>query len=256
MGLEEVASQLLCSPSKISRLETGARGASPRDVRDLCRIYAADDATRAYLMDLAQEAKQRGWWQHFDEVFPDYPTYIDLEGAASDIQVYETVLVHGLLQTTDYSLALMRRINLRLGTEAAEQYANSRRERQKRLLGGDRPAFWAILDEAAIRRQVGGPKIMADQIAHLVECAEQRRVILQIIPFEAGAHAGMEGNFTVLRFEDSDVPDHIYVEGRAGHLFLSRDEDLRLYRETFDHLRATAASPDESLEFLRRLSVN
>jgi transcriptional regulator with XRE-family HTH domain len=253
LNLEDVARELLCSPSKISRIETGARGASARDVRDLGRLYKVDTSTQEYLMSLAREAKQRGWWQHFDEVVPDYTTFMGLEAAASSIQTYETIIVPGLLQIPEYAIALTRRLNLPLGAEAAHQYATTRQERQKRLATPEAPDYWVILDEAVLHRQVGGPKVMRDQIHHLTERIGERQVILQVIPFAAGAHAGMEGNFVMLGYQESDVPDLVYVEGRAGHLFLSREADLKLYRETFDHLRATAASPDDSLDLLRGL---
>jgi transcriptional regulator with XRE-family HTH domain len=253
LSLEDVAAELLCSPSKISRIETAARAASARDVRDLSRVYGLDDTTRDDLMALAREAKERGWWQHFDDVLPDYTTFMGFEAAASSIEDYETILVPGLLQTQEYTHALTNRLNLPVGSEAADQYAASRQARQKRLLGGDRPHYWVILDEAVLHRQVGGPKIMHDQIQYLAESVTERRVTLQVIPFETGAHAGMEGNFVILRYEQSEVPDLVYVEGRAGQLFLSREADLKLYRQTFDHLRAAAESPDASLDRLHRL---
>jgi transcriptional regulator with XRE-family HTH domain len=249
-SLEDVAQELLCSPSKVSRIETGARGASARDVRDLGRIYGVDAATQEYLMRLAREAKQRGWWQHFDEVLPDYATFMGLEAAAASIETYETIIVPGLLQTADYALALTRRLNLPVGAEAAQQYATSRLQRQKRLADPDAPAYWVILDEAVLHRQVGGADVMRAQIEHLAQSISERRVVLQVIPFSAGAHAGMEGNFVLLGYDQANVPDVVYVEGRAGQLFLSRDADLRLYRDTFAHLRATAASPDDSFELL------
>lgn len=252
-SLEDVAGELLCSPSKISRIETGARGASARDVRDLCRIYAVPEDTQHYLMDLAREAKQRGWWQAFDEVVSDYTMLMGLEAGASAIHQYETVLVPGLLQTVDYSRALMRRISPAVSDDAAEQYVISRQERQQRLFGDDPPEYWAIMDEAAVRRQVGGVKVMNDQIEHLIRCAEEHRVILQIIPFLAGAHPGMEGNFEMLHYEDAVSTDVVYVEGRAGNLFLHREADLRLHRQTFDHLRATAESPDHTIDRLQRI---
>jgi transcriptional regulator with XRE-family HTH domain len=253
LNLEDVAEQLLCSTSKISRIETAARGASSRDVRDLCGIYRVDAATRDYLMRLAREAKERGWWQHYDEVVPDYTTFMGLEAAASSIQAYDTITVPGLLQIPAYSVALTRRLHLPLGADAAEQYATSRQERQKRLTEPESPDYWVILDEAALHRQVGGPKVMKDQIEHLVHRSTERHVILQIIPFAAGAHAGMEGNFAILGYDQAEVPDVVYTEGRAGHLFLSRDADLKLFRDTFDHLRAVAESPDDSLDRMQQL---
>jgi transcriptional regulator with XRE-family HTH domain len=248
--IDEVAQELLCSTSKISRIETGARGASSRDVRDLSRLYGADEATSAYLMRLSREAKQRGWWQHFDQVFPDYTTFMGFEEAASSIQDYEASVVPGLLQTADYTRALMQRVFLTISADSVEQYVSSRQQRQERILRSDPASFWAILDEAVLHREVGGRKVMRDQLEHLARCATDRRVQLQILPFAAGAHAGMAGSFILLQFEEVAVPDLVYVEGRAGQMFLSRDEDVKLYHRTFDHLRASADSLEGSVERL------
>jgi transcriptional regulator with XRE-family HTH domain len=253
LSIENVSAELLCSPSKISRIETGARAASVRDVRDLARLYGVDEVTTTYLMNLAREAKERGWWQHFDEVVSEYATYVDFEQAATEIHQYETIVVPGLLQVPDYTLALMRRVSIRLRGEAAEQYAASRQQRQERLALSDAPQFWAVIDEAVLHRQVGGIKVMQEQLTHLIRSVNEERVVLQVIPFSAGAHASMEGSFTLLRFEEAEIPDLVYIEGRAGHLFLSRQVDLKLYRDTFDHLRASALSPDDSLELLKTL---
>jgi transcriptional regulator with XRE-family HTH domain len=251
LSLDEVASTLGCSASKISRIETAARGASPRDVRDLCNLYNVTGTDRDSLIDLVRESKEPSWWRALDEVTAQMGMFYGLEAAASTILQYETILVPGLLQTPDYARALLRRLNLRLTANAAEQLITSRQERQKRLLARDAPSYWVVLDEAVIHRQVGGPKIMHDQVQHLVHRIEERRVVLQVIPFNAGAHAGMDGNFTTLRYEGSQVADQVYVEGRAGQLYLSRQAELKLYLEIFDHLRAIAESPDDSLERLR-----
>jgi hypothetical protein len=143
-------------------------------------------------------------------------------------------------------------IALNLDAKSPDQYASSRQQRQKRLRAENPPNFWAVLDEAALRRQVGGPKVMRDQIEHLAQCAAERQVVLQILPFEAGAHAGMQGNFAMLQFEE-DVPDLVYVEGGAGAWYLSRDTELKVYRQMFDFLRATAESPDDSLDRLQAM---
>lgn len=255
MSLEDVAAQLLCTPSKISRLETATRGASLRDVRDLCRLYDVPDADRDELMTLVREAKQPGWWQRYDELASRWGTYFALEDAASSIQQFETSLVPGLLQTGDYTNALVDRIGVsNRHHEIVQQAVLSRQERQKRLLSEDPLDYWVILDEAALHRLVGGTKVMRSQLEHVATLAEDHRVVLQIIPFSAGAHTGMEGNFTVLQFASPEIPDSVYLEHRAGGLFLNRDADLRLYRATFDHLRATAESPHESIERIQALA--
>jgi transcriptional regulator with XRE-family HTH domain len=254
LSLEDVATELLCSPSKISRIETAARSASLRDVRDLCRLYGVDEREREQLMQLVREAKQPGWWQHFDEVASRSATYIGLEDAATSIQNYETILVPGLLQTPDYARAVIRRLNPDLSDEAVEQFAEARQQRQRVLTRPSPPRYWAILDEAVLHRQVGGRKIMGDQIARLIEVASARLVVLQIVPFSVGAHAGMHGPFTILSFDTGELPDVVHVDGHAGQLFLNRDADLRAYRLVLDHLKATAGNPDESIDRLRDLA--
>jgi transcriptional regulator with XRE-family HTH domain len=253
LNMDEVATQLLCSSSKISRIETGDRPPSLRDVRDLCQLYGATSSTQEELMTLLREAKQPGWWQAYDEVAARSATYIGLEDAATAIRQYETVRVPGLLQTPAYTRALMRRIIPSLSAEAVEQFVETRQARHERILRvTPSPRYWAILDEAVLARQVGGSEVMREQIEHLLACAGAQLVTLQLIPFSVGAHAGMEGSFVILEF-DGALPDTVYVEGRSGQLFLNRPADLRVSRESLDLLQASASSPDESLAFMKQM---
>jgi transcriptional regulator with XRE-family HTH domain len=255
LGIEEVSAQLLCSPSKISRLETAVRGASLRDVRDLCALYQADEAVTEHLMELARQSKEPGWWQSFDEVAPRFATYIGLEDAAVAIRSYETIRMQGLLQTPDYTRALVRRIFPGISAKAAEQFVETRQTRFQQVLEGPtRPDLWVILDEAVLARQVGGPKVMQNQIDHIIKCVDEGLLTLQVVPFAAGAHAGMEGSFTILEFPPETLPQVVYVEGRSGQIFLNRPADLREFEDAFDHLRATAAAPDDSVDLLHRLA--
>jgi len=254
LSIERVAAELLCSPSKISRLETAARGATLRDVRDLARLYEVDETVTEELMTLVRDAKQRGWWESFDEVAARSSTFIGLEDAAVALEQYETIRIPGLLQTPDYTRSLMRRIIPGLTADAVEQYVQTRQERQKVLLAPTRPSYWALLDEAALRRQVGGPDIMREQLLALVRAAEDGLVTLQVVPFEAGAHSGMEGSFIVLKFGDPSLSDVVYVEGRSGQLFLNRPFDLQVFREVLDHLRAVAEGPDASVARIAALA--
>ena len=253
LKIEEVAAQLLCSPSKISRLETAARGAAQRDVRDLCRIYGVSAEVEARLLDLTRESKQPGRRQDYDEVASRGATYLGLEEAAVSITQYQTIRVPGLLQTADYTRAFLRGIVPSMGAEAVEQFVASRVERHRLLDQEPRVEYWAILDEAVLRRQVGGQAVMRPQLEHLIQLVEEQRVTLQMVPFEAGAHAGMEGSFTLLRFPEGSMTDVISVENRSGQLLLSRPSELAVYRESLDHLRATADSPGRSLETVRRI---
>lgn len=254
MKIEDVAEQLGCSASKVSRLETAARGAGQRDVRDLCRIYEADPDTEERLLDLARESRQPGWWQAYEEVASRGATYLGLEEAAASITQYQTIRIPGLLQTPEYARALIRGIVPSMSATGVEQFVDSRRERHRLLDREPRLDYWSILDEAVLRRQVGGREVMREQLEHLAALVDSQKITLQVVPFEAGAHAGMEGSFTVLRFADGVMGDVIYVESRSGQLFLNRPPELAVYRETLDHLRATAESPERSRDLLRRLA--
>lgn len=251
LKIEEVAEQLGCSPSKISRLETASRGALPRDVRDLCRLYGADHDSEARLLELTRESRQPAWWQAYDEVASRGATYLGLEEAASSITSYQTIRIPGLLQVPEYSRAYMRGVIPTLSDDAVEQFVDSRRERQRLLDRDPRLDYWVILDEAVLHREVGGRAVMQAQLEHLLQLARRQRITLQIVPFSAGAHAGMEGSFTLLRFPADSMADLIYVESRSGQFFLSRESELLVYRDVLDHLRATADSLSRSLDLVQ-----
>lgn len=253
LSIEQVASHLLCHPSKVSRLETGARGATLRDVRDLCALFKVSDDEAQELMTLVKESHQKGWWHSYEQVASRADTYIGLEDSASSIEKYETIRIPGLLQTPDYARALMRGIVPSLSADGIEQFVESRKERQRLLLGDDRPSFWVILDEAALRRQVGGAEVMRGQLKHLVDCSTSGMVTLQVVPFDVGAHTGMEGSFTILKFRVDTMPDVVYLEGRSGQQFINRPAELAMFRDVLDHLRAAAEGPAAALGRLKRL---
>lgn len=256
LSLDEVAAELLCSPSKISRLENAARAASARDVRDLARIYGVSDQMQQELMDLVRQSKQRAWWENYDEVASRSSTYIGLEEAASAIEWYETIRIPGLLQTPDYARAFLHGIIPSLDNDALDQYVASRVERQRRLTENPPLRLWAILDEAAVRKRVGGAKVMYDQIMHIIHVAKTlRNVTVQLVPDSRGSHAGMDGPFEILKFPQGALSDIVYVEGRSGQLFLTRKQDLDLFNEMLDYLRAAAASPDESTALLEGIAA-
>lgn len=249
LRIEDVADRLECSSSKVSRLETAARGASLRDVRDLCDLYGVGVERRNHLLRIAREAKQQGWWQAYDEVasWGETGTFLGLEEAATAIRQYQTILVPGAAQVAGYTRALVRRLAPGISSEAIEQFVESRAQRKRILDRQPRTDYWAILDEAVLKRQVGGPEVLKDQLGHLADLMEDERLTLQIVPFEAGAHAGMNGSFTMLQFAEGTMGDVVLVESRSGQLFLNRPAELLSYREAVDHLRAVAASPESSL---------
>jgi hypothetical protein len=250
MSVDQVVQRLMISPAKVSRIETGARGVSLRDVRDLCDLYAADNADRDHLMSLARESKQASWWQEYDL---DYSTFVGLEAAAFAISDYESCLVPGLLQTEDYAKAIVRGILPDAEPGVVQTQVEVRLRRQLLLTSEQPPRFWVVIDEAVVRRVVGGPSVMRSQVEALIEHGSLPNVTLQLIPFSAGAHPGMDSTFTLLHFKEA-APDVVYVEGLVGNIYFERAKDLERYQRVFDLLRAVALGPGESVAYLRRIA--
>jgi transcriptional regulator with XRE-family HTH domain len=252
MTCEQVADALECSPSKISRMETGQVSIHPRDVRELLALYRAGEQETAALIAVAREARKRGWWHEYFGVLPKlHLTFIGLEAEAGRIRTYQPQLVPGLLQTEEYARALTRRAVFRRDPDDTEMFVAARLQRQRRLLEDDAFALWAVLDEAVIRRVVGGPAVMRPQLAHLLLMAERPTVTVQVVPFPAGAHPAMEGPFTILDFTDSADPDLVYLENLASSLYLEQEEEIALYGKIFEHTVASALGPEDSANLLR-----
>jgi transcriptional regulator with XRE-family HTH domain len=250
LTVEQVAERLLCSPSKVSRMETGQRGATLRDVRDLCTLYGiADDEERERLMTLARESKQQAWWQSYD--LP-YSTYVGLEAAAATIRDYDSAVVPGLLQTADYTRARHVGTMPRLEADQIERRVEVTLTRQLVLTQQYPPRFWSILDEAVLHRVVGGPAVMKAQLEHLIEASSQPRITIQVIPYEVGAHPALDSIFTIVEF-DGGVPGVVYVEGLVGSIYLERPDDLDRYRQVFDRLSSIALSPEDSVALMRKV---
>jgi transcriptional regulator with XRE-family HTH domain len=253
MTVEQVAAQLLCSPSKVSRMETGQRGATLRDVRDLAGLYGVtDDIQIARLMDLAREGKQQGWWQSYDL---DFSTYVGLEADAISTKYYQSTVIPGLLQTADYARAMHDVVvQPKLSPERIDELVKVRLMRQE-LLRREQPlTISAIFDEAALRRVVGGPSIMRAQLQQLAKLARLPNVTIRVIPYAAGAHAAMDSTFRILEF-DGSVRDVVYVEGLVGYIYIDRDQDVARYREVFERLTEIALTPQESIELIAQIGV-
>ncbi len=254
LSAEEVTERLLFSPTKLSRIETGHSGASQRDVRDLCELYGVTEpAERARLMNLAREGKQRGWWQDFD--LP-YATFVGLEAEAASISVYQSGAVPGLLQTEDYARAMLQAQVPPFAPQELRQRIDARLTRQALLTGRDRPEYHAIVDEAVLHRQVGGPAVMRAQLQRISQSAQLPGVTLQVIPSEAAAHPAMESIFTILEFPTPLVSDIVYVEGLVGNIYLERPAELERYRLVFSHLRTIALTPADSNELIVKISAS
>jgi transcriptional regulator with XRE-family HTH domain len=246
LTVQDVADQLICSATKISRLETGARRPSLRDVRDLCRLYELDEQTTAELMGLAQAAREPGWWREYDDL--DLDPFIGLEQNASSITCFSVYYMPGLLQTADYTRAIIRAIAPKMDPDIHRQRVEARMRRQELLDEDDPPRYHVLLDEAVLHRRVGGPEIMAAQLDKALDAQRRGKATIQVIPFNIGAYAGVDGYFVLLEFdEDSGLSPVVFLEGLTGHKYLERDADIARYHETIKYLRNLALSPRDSM---------
>jgi transcriptional regulator with XRE-family HTH domain len=248
MTVEQVAERLLVSSSKISRLETGRRGANARDIRDLCDLYGViDPGERDRLADLAEEGKAPGWWKPFD-LDPLYATFVGLESDAVSISDYGAGVFPGLLQTPDYTRVLYEATVARLSPDEIAQRVEVRKIRQQVLERPDPPLFTAIMDEAVLHRVVGGPTVMRDQLTRLLEEASLPNISIRVVPYGAGAHEALDSTFIILEF--SAAPGVIYVDGLVGQIFLEREQDVQRYRQVFDQLRALSLGSEGSIDLI------
>jgi len=253
LSVEEVTARLLISATKVSRLETGRAGASPRDIRDLCDLYqVTDPAERERLMALAREGKQRAWWQRY--ALP-YATYVGLEAEATSISDYNSDVVTGLFQVEDYARAIFEVAEPPLDRSTIEQRVEARIKRQVLLTQDDGPMFHCILDESALRHNVGGSAVMRAQLERIIEVASLPKVTFQLIPLEIGAHPAMDSTFVILEFEEPTVNDVVYVEGLVGNIYFESTTDLNRYKQMFSRLRSIALSPEGSITLVTRIAA-
>jgi len=250
LTVEQVAEHLLCSPSKVSRMETGQRGATLRDVRDLCELYGiTDEAERDRLMKLAREGKQQGVYQSFG--LP-YGAFVELEDEAVEMQVYHSAVVPGLLQTADYARAVHEAAVPEIMTEVIDQRVEERLIRQQLLDRADPPQIEFVMDEAVLHRPVGGSAVMREQLGQLLEVARRPNVKMQIVPFALGAHPALESDFIILKFK-GQTPGIVYVEGLVGHNYLERADDVQRYLQVFERLCGIGLSPKDSATLISKV---
>ena len=253
LTVDDVARQLLCSPPKISRIETVTRSPSLRDVRDLCVIYGVDDAERARLMDLAREAKEQGWWEKFDDL-ANIDTLIGLEIEAKRISSYESAIIPWAFQTEEYARAIIKGILPRIEDRVLDERVTTRLTRQELLRSPSPPYLWSLIDESALRRAVDGSQVMREQLSKILEMAARPHITMQIVPFEAGAHPGLDNTFTLLEFDNDIQSPVVFLENLSGNLYLERELDIKRHRETLEHLRACALSPPNSVKFVEQVN--
>ena len=250
MTIDQVATKLLISPSKVSRIETGFRSVPLRDVRDLCDLYQVIGSERDYLLELAREGRRQGWWQSYD--LP-YAPYVGLEAGATSINVYHGTVVPGLLQTADYARAIAERGTPPVGPDLIERTVGARLRRQRLLTQADPPRLHAIMDEAVLHRIVGHPAIMKAQLESIVEKTRLPNVTVQVIPYEVGAYPALDSSFTILDLP-SPTPGIVYVEGLFGFIYLQGQRDIEQFQQIFFEMREIAAGEQESTALITAVS--
>ncbi len=251
LTVDHVADKLLCSATKISRIETATRHASLRDVRDLCQLYGVDDDATAELMNLARQAREPGWWTQYDDA--NLRPYFGLEQQATALIHFSMYFVHGLLQTEDYARAIIKGVNPKIDPSVLDDRVKARLRRQQLLEQENRPRLRSLLDEGVLLRQVGGAQVMSAQLDKILQSVRAEKATVQVIPFTSGALASADGDFTLLEFADSSLPDLIYVEGLMSHFYQERPTEIARYRETLEYLRDAALSPRDSLSLIAKI---
>lgn len=251
---EQAATAIRGSHSKISRMEHGRVGFKDRDIADLLTLYGVTiGGEREALLKLAREANTPGWWQGYSDILPHWlEPYFGLEAAASFIRNYELQFVPGLLQTEHYARSLIR-----LGNAPAEddvvRRVEARLSRQQILLRESPPRLWAVMDEGALRRPIGGRTVMRDQVRHLIEMCDHPFVTLQILPFHSGAHPAMGGPFTILRFSEPDLRDVVYIEQLTSALYLDKPTEVDAYLEVMEQLCLQAEPAAKTTQLLNSI---
>ncbi|MFE2076776.1 helix-turn-helix domain-containing protein [Streptomyces misionensis] len=241
--------------SKVSRIETGSSGVKPADLRLLLDAYAVRDAQLRELLLMLAGSENDGdrdrWWHAYRGVLPPtYRDFISLESQASAMRTLETTVVPGLLQTADYARAVTRAAVKDLDEERLDALVEVRLARQDVLRSNPPLELCAVLDEAVLRREVGGPEVMARQLERLMEAALLPQVRLQVLPFGAGAHVGLTGPFVIFSFPSTSDLDVVVLDQLTSSLYLERKEDLRTYSEAFQTLQEHALSPHDSLAYI------
>jgi Domain of unknown function (DUF5753)/Helix-turn-helix domain len=249
---DEAGYEIRASRSKISRMENGRVGFKERDVADLLTLYGVtDEETRAGVLSLARQASVPGWWSKYGDVLADwFQAYLGLERAASVIRTFELQFVHGLFQTEAYARAVTLLGHRTAPADEIDRRVSMRLKRQDLLTGPSPPQVWSILDEAALRRPVGGRAVMRAQLSRLTEAAELPHVTVQVVPFDRGGHAGASGSFTVLRFKEAELLDVVYIEQLTSALYLDDPADVDHYMEVMNRLSTDALTPARSARFV------
>jgi transcriptional regulator with XRE-family HTH domain len=257
MTVDAAATAVGFSDSKITKIEKGQAKASREDVTSLTAVYGGigDDELEQF-QAMVREGNRKEWWERRDlRLPPKFGSYLGLESVATVLQAYEHTLVHGLLQTPDYARAVIRGGHPDLLDHEVDQLVETRIRRQKVLARDDMPPLelWSIMDEAVLRRQIGGRETMHAQLQQLIQASALPNVTLLVMPDSMGVHAGLDGSLTILQFETGTRPV-VYVEGQAGNLYMEKDDDLRRGQQTMNHILASAPGTERSLALIRQIA--
>lgn len=249
---EDVAERTRINEATLYRIEAARARPQARTLMTLLELYGVPQETRDELASLSRQSSERSWLQSFPAELPEaYATYISFEGEAQSLLNYECLFIPGLLQTEGYARAALQRGMPTATREEIDREVQARMSRQAVLTREQPLRLWAIVDEASLHRPVGGSNVMRAQLEQLATSADLPKVTIQALPYSVGAHPGMPGSFAILQFADSGASDVIYIETQASTLFLEGDTDVGRFTATFEHLRALALPPDESVTLIR-----
>ena len=249
---EEVAEKLLCSETKILRLETGVRRPSLRDVRDLCGVYNVDEATTDEFMELAKGAREQAWWTQYEDLKLD--PYLGLEQAATAITSFTTFYLPALLQTEDYTRGIIKKIAPKMDPDICRQRVEARIRRQEVLKRDNRLRYSVLLDESVLYRSVGEPSLMVAQIDRILQVEREGKATIQIIPFDYGVPAAEDSNFVLLEFDDNPtISPTVFVEGLTRNQYLENSDDVVRYKEAIDYLHYAALNARDSAEHITEM---
>ncbi|WP_329614240.1 helix-turn-helix domain-containing protein [Streptomyces brevispora] len=248
---EDVNEQTGINAATLYRIEKARARPQKRTLLALMELYGASEAQRADLLAVQGGSHDQGWLRPYHSELPEeYTAYIGFEAEARTVRNYESLFIPGLAQTERYARAVIKGVLPTASQKEVDQRVQARIERQGVLAKPNPLQLWAIMDEAAVRRMVGGREVMREQARHLVRLAEEPQVTFQLIPFGKGAHAGMTGSFVHMDFPDAQDPELVYVDTPAGDLFLESETEIRRYKSMFEHLQAVALGPNDSAELL------
>jgi transcriptional regulator with XRE-family HTH domain len=252
LTVEEVAETLLCSATKISRLETGTRRPSLRDVRDLVGVYNVDEATTNEFMELAKGAREQVWWTQYEDLKLD--PYLGLEQVATAITSFTTFYLPALLQTEKYAQEIIKKIAPKMAPDISRQRVEARMRRQEVLERDSRPRYRVLLDESVLYRPIGGPALMIVQIDKILQVEREGKATIQIVPFDCGVPAAEDSNFVLLEFDDTpSISPTVFVEGLIRNQYLENSADVVRYKEAIDYLRYSALNARDSIEHVTEM---